>query len=82
MRTTLRTSLGAAAAVGGLGALTLAYSSLVEVRWFALRRVEVAVLPPGREPIKVLHVSDLHLTPWQRRKQEWVRGLARPVSCA
>jgi uncharacterized protein len=71
-RATLRTAAGLA----GLGAATLAYSTLVEVRWFALRRAVLPVLPPGHEPIKVLHVSDLHLTPWQRRKQAWVRGLA------
>jgi len=63
--------LGAAAAVAGL-----AYASLVELRWFALRSVQVPVLPPGQRPLKVLHLSDLHLTPGQSRKQEWVRGLA------
>ena len=26
--------------------------------------------------LRVLHLSDLHLTPWQRREREWVRGLA------
>ena len=72
----LRATLRTAATVGAVGAATLAYSTLVEVRWFALRRVDLAVLPPGHEPIKVLHVSDLHMTPWQRRKQAWVRGLA------
>jgi predicted MPP superfamily phosphohydrolase len=46
------------------------------VRWFALRRVDLPVLPPGHEPLKVLHVSDLHITPTQRRKREWLRGLA------
>ena len=30
---------------------------------------------PGSEPLKVLHLSDIHLTP-AARKQEWVRGLA------
>lgn len=65
--------LGLAALVGAAG---LAYSAGVEVRWFALRRVTLPVLPPGHEPLTVLHVSDLHLTPGQRRKREWVRGLA------
>src|SRR3954454_13866941 len=72
----LRATLRTAAAVGAVGAATLAYSTLVEVRWFALRLADLAVLPPGREPSKVLHVSDLHMTPWQRRKQAWVRNLA------
>ena len=68
------------ATVAGLGAATavagLAYASLVELRWFALRTAEVPVLPPGHRSLKVLHLSDLHLTPSQRRKQDWVRALA------
>lgn len=65
--------------VGGLavaGAAALAWASLVEVRWYALREVTVPVLPPGQAPLRVLHVSDLHLTPGQRRKVDWVRDLA------
>ena len=34
------------------------------------------LLPPGARPVRVLHLSDLHLTPGQRRKQEWVSGLS------
>jgi predicted MPP superfamily phosphohydrolase len=34
------------------------------------------VLAPGATPITVLHLSDLHMAPWQRDKQEWVRALA------
>jgi predicted MPP superfamily phosphohydrolase len=67
-------AVGLAAAAGGVG---LAYASVVELRWFALRRAEVPVLPPGHRPLKVLHLSDLHLTPQQRRKQDWLRDLAR-----
>jgi len=69
-----------AARVAGLvalgGAAALGYAAGVEVRWFALRRVTVPVLPPGHQPVKVLHVSDLHLTPRQHLKQAWVRRLA------
>ncbi len=65
------TAAGAAA-----GAIGLAYSAGVEVRWFALRRATLPVLPPGREGLRVLHLSDLHLTPSQHRKQRWVRRLA------
>jgi uncharacterized protein len=57
--------------VGGI-----AYSAGVEVRWFTLRRATIPVLPPGRSPLRVLHLSDLHMTPNQRRKREWVRRLA------
>jgi predicted MPP superfamily phosphohydrolase len=58
------------------GAVGLGYAAGVEVRWFTLRRFTLPVLPPGREPLRVLHVSDLHLTPHQQRKQAWVRRLA------
>jgi predicted MPP superfamily phosphohydrolase len=58
------------------GAAVLAYSAGYEVHDFRLRRVDVPVLPPGRPPLTVLHLSDLHLTPWQRAKQEWLAGLA------
>ena len=62
--------------LAGLGAGGLAYASLVEVRAFALRRVEVPVLPAGADPVRVLHVSDLHLTPSAAARQRWVAGLA------
>jgi predicted MPP superfamily phosphohydrolase len=64
---------------GGLfvaGAATLAYASLVERNAYTLRRFDVPVLPPDAEPLRVLHLSDLHLTPGQRRKQDWVAALA------
>jgi predicted MPP superfamily phosphohydrolase len=48
----------------------------VEARAFTLRRFELPVLPAGAEPLRVLHVSDLHMTPQQGRKRDWVRGLA------
>ncbi|RLV57463.1 metallophosphoesterase [Aeromicrobium phragmitis] len=54
----------------------LAYSSLYEVRAFTLRHVTVPVLRPGSEPLRVLHLSDAHLRPRQRRKREWLQSLA------
>jgi uncharacterized protein len=70
-RATRIAGFGAAAAAAGL-----AYASLVELRWFALRTAELPILPSGHRPLKVLHLSDLHLTPGQHRKQEWIRDLA------
>jgi uncharacterized protein len=69
----MRRALGLAA-LGGVAALT--YSAGVEVRWFALRTAQVPVLPPGHRSLRVLHLSDLHLTPSQGRKRAWVRALA------
>lgn len=63
-------------AVAAAGAACFAYGTLIEVRSFRLRRVTAAVLPHGAEPIRVLHLSDLHLMPQQRKKQRWVAELA------
>jgi predicted MPP superfamily phosphohydrolase len=57
------------------GTATLAYASLIERNLFTLRRYDVPVLAPDAEPLRVLHLSDLHLTPSQRRKQDWVAAL-------
>jgi len=57
------------------GAATFGYASLIERNWFHLRRLEVPVLPPGRPSIKVLHLSDVHLTPGRKRLARWIRTL-------
>lgn len=62
--------------VVGTAAAGLAYSAGYEVRSYRLRRFDVPVLPRGSRPLRILHLSDLHITPSQRRKVEWVRGLA------
>src|SRR4051794_27236603 len=66
-------SMGAGAAIG---LATLAYAAGIEVRNFVVRRASVEVLPPGQRPLKVLHVSDLHLTPSQGIKRRWLSSLA------
>ena len=68
----LRRLLGAGV-VAGAG-LT-AYAAW-EARAFTLREVTVPLLPAGQRPLRVLHVSDVHMTPGQRRKQDWLAGLA------
>ena len=72
-RSLLRTALVATAAAS---AGAVAYAAGYEVRAFRLRFVDVPVLPTGSPPLRVLHLSDLHVVPGQRRKVEWVRGLA------
>ena len=64
--------LGSAAVAGG----AVLACSLLEARAWALRRVRVPVLEAGEAPLRVLHLSDLHLTPHQRAEREWVAGLA------
>lgn len=58
------------------GAATLAYAALVERNMFTLRRYDVPVLDTDAEPLRVLHLSDLHMTPGRHRLQDWVRALA------
>jgi predicted MPP superfamily phosphohydrolase len=48
----------------------------VETKHFTGRHVTVPVLPPGQDPVRVLHMSDLHLVPRPRRKLDWIRSLA------
>jgi predicted MPP superfamily phosphohydrolase len=66
---------GLARAGAATGAALTAYAAW-EARQYTLRRVEVPLLPAGARPLKVLHLSDIHMTPGQRRKQEWLDGLA------
>lgn len=66
----------AAGVLAGLGVAAATWA-VVETRLFALRTAEVPVLAPGAAPLRVLHLSDLHLTPSQQLKQRWVAGLGR-----
>lgn len=59
-----------------LGAGTVAYAAGIEVRSFVVRRVQLDVLPPGHRALRVLHLSDLHLTPYQGAKRRWLSSLA------
>ncbi len=70
MRTVTRAALGLAAA----GVAGVAYARW-ETTAFTLRRFDVPVLPGGQRPMRLLHLSDLHLVPGQRRKQAWVGSL-------
>jgi len=56
------------------GAVT-AYAAVIERNWFALRRFEVPVLAPGSGPLRILHLSDFHLTPGRHRLLSFLRTL-------
>ncbi len=71
MRARTITSLAAVA-----GAAAIGYASVIERNWFALREQAVPVLPPGAEPLRVLHISDMHLTPGRHRLMSFIRSLA------
>jgi predicted MPP superfamily phosphohydrolase len=65
-------ALAAGSVLAGIG-----YASIVERNAFVVREVTMPVLSPGSSPLKVLHISDIHMLPKQRRKQAWLRELAR-----
>ena len=63
-------------ALGATGVGSLAYG-LVEAQVFKVRELDLELLPAGSESIRVLHISDLHITPAQTRKINWVKSLAK-----
>ena len=60
--------------VAGLGVAGLAYS-VAEAHRYTLRRAEAPVLPAGQPTLRVLHLSDLHLTPRHTGRMAWVSSL-------
>ncbi|SRX93190.1 hypothetical protein MSP7336_01426 [Mycobacterium shimoidei] len=64
------------AATLGLSLTGIGYASIIERNAFVVREVTMPVLTPGSSPLRVLHISDIHMRPTQRRKQAWLRELA------
>ncbi|GAA4863208.1 metallophosphoesterase [Saccharopolyspora cebuensis] len=62
-------------ATGALGAGALGYAVGIERTHWTLRQAALPVLADGARPLRVLHISDLHMTPNQRSKQRWVAAL-------
>jgi predicted MPP superfamily phosphohydrolase len=58
------------------GAATVAYAAGIERRRWTLREATLPVLATGTRPVRILHISDLHLTPRQAGKRRWVAELA------
>ncbi|HZE38575.1 MAG TPA: metallophosphoesterase [Stackebrandtia sp.] len=71
-----RSLITATGLLAAAGAAALAYASLVERNQFTLRRFDVPVLRPDAEPLRILHISDLHLVPHQDKLVHWVASLA------
>jgi len=63
------------ATAAALGALT--WGVLVERTRFTVRHEVLPILEPGSRSLTILHLSDLHMAPWQRKKQDFVRSLVR-----
>jgi predicted MPP superfamily phosphohydrolase len=47
----------------------------IERQLFVIRRESVRVLPIGSKPLTILHIGDIHLAPWQKRKAKFVHSL-------
>ncbi|MFC4943241.1 metallophosphoesterase [Pseudonocardia sp. GCM10023141] len=58
------------------GAATVAYAAGIERRRWTLRETTLPVLAADSRPLRILHISDLHLMPTQHSKQRWVAALA------
>ena len=58
----------ALATVSALGLGALAWGSLIERNRFTVRQERLAILEPDARPITILHLSDLHMAPWQKAK--------------
>jgi uncharacterized protein len=71
-----RRGLQALGATALVGAGTLAYAGLYEVDAYRLRRFTVPVLPTGARDLRVLHVSDIHMTPGRTKRQRWLTELS------
>ena len=83
VKPTIRVMLGSmgflansALAVGATGVGSLTYG-LAEAQAFKVRELDLDLLPAGSDSIRVLHISDLHITPAQTRKINWVKSLAK-----
>ena len=72
-----RTALAAVAAVGAVGAAAGVWGIGIERHLYAVRRHTLPILEPGSDPVRILHISDVHMAPWQRGKQRWIGSLAR-----
>lgn len=59
----------------GIGLLVVLWAVLIERNLFTVVREELQVLPAGAKPIRILHISDLHIAPWQKRKLGWIKNL-------
>ena len=71
-----RTALTVLGTVGAVGAAAAIWGIGIERYLFAIRVHQVPILPAGTAPIRVLHLSDAHMAPWQHRKQTWIAALA------
>ena len=69
--------------IGALGLSTLTWA-ITQTTHFQLHEYELPLLPPGtlkgsqrgKDDFRILHISDLHMIPGQKKKVSFVSGLA------
>ncbi|MFJ6532284.1 metallophosphoesterase [Microbacterium sp. NPDC091662] len=69
-------ALVALGAVGAVGAAAAVWGIGIERYLFTVREATAPALPSGSAPLRILHISDAHMAPWQHRKQDWLASLA------
>jgi len=57
--------------------LVIIWATLIERFLFIIKKETIPALPEGSKPITILHLSDIHMAPWQRAKQRWLSQLAQ-----
>ncbi|WP_400190098.1 metallophosphoesterase [uncultured Microbacterium sp.] len=76
-RRTAHPALIALGAVGAAGAAAAVWGIGIERYLFTVREATASALPEGAAPLRILHISDAHMAPWQHRKQDWLASLAQ-----
>ena len=69
-------SIAKFAALGGVAAAAGLAWSIAETKRYRMRMESLPLLPAGAPSLRVLHLSDLHITPSQGDKTQWVAALA------
>lgn len=71
-----KTALTALGTVGAVGVGAAMWGIGIERYLFTVREHDLRILPRGSSPVRVLHLSDVHMAPWQHRKRRWIAALA------
>src|SRR5882672_4200227 len=66
-------------ALSGLGILCFVYGYFVEPYWLSTTHIRVinAKLPKGAQPVRIVHISDLHCDPKRRLEGRLDQAIAR-----
>ncbi len=71
--------MSVAAVIGGIaaaGAACVAYGTLIERRWYRLKHITLPGVLQQDTPVRILHISDLHLVPGQQHRIDFLQRVA------